>query len=358
MKGREEEPEVRLSSSEAETRLSTPSVSRSSSFNTVKRPRVHKRDTTIKRSSTFKLLSRHSQTKQSRLTLDILQSLTPYKNGVDTVTEAARDLLINCLQTEAVVHEIFFPHVIKDTRLTVDDLRGFPIETLAIAIVAEAISECRDQFKFHCTIEKNYLHDKLRDIYTSLHWKKLGFSLYTKLYPKVVKDEKSGVCLQDFINDDGQSWAERILVNITDSSWTMKWVQKIVRGLCTEEDYNNEMNALFVKLHLLDPQSVIPAFHFLLNQRALPAVNLELATRNYLGGRLDCAPVIKFVQDAILKESLPVNVSKLSLNEIELFYGVEVDEFIVTECRNLGVWNGNRPTNQRISKATDRCSVM
>ena len=64
------------------------------------------------------------------------------------------------------------------------------------------------------------------------------------------------------------------------------------------------------------------------------------------------------MEDAILKESLPVNVSKLSLNEIELFYGVEVDEFIVTGCRNLGVWNGNRPANLRISKVSERCSVM
>lgn len=91
---------------------------------------------------------------------------------------------------------------------------------------------------------------------------------------------------------------------------------------------------------------------------ALPLVNLELATRSYLGGRLDYTPIIKFVENAILKESLPVNVSKLSLNEIELFYGVEVDEFMVTECRNLGVWNGNRPDNHKISKASERCSMM
>ena len=87
-------------------------------------------------------------------------------------------------------------------------------------------------------------------------------------------------------------------------------------------------------------------------------MNLELATRNYLGGKLDSTVLIKYIEDAIMKESLPVNVSKLSLNEIEVFYGVEVDEFIVTECRNLGVWTGNRPDNYRISKASERCSVM
>ena len=42
---------------------------------------------------------------------------------------------------------------------------------------------------------------------------------------------------------------------------------RIVRGQISEDDYNREMNALFVKLHLLDPQLVIPAFQFLLAQR-------------------------------------------------------------------------------------------
>ena len=172
-------PESRSSTPETETRLSTPSVSRSSSFNTVKRPRV-KREISVKRSSTFKFLSKETQSKK-QLTVDVLQSLTPYKNGVDTVTEAARDLLINCLQSETVVHDIFFPHVVKDTRLIQDDLRGFPVDSLAVAVVAEAISECRDQFKFHCTIEKNYLDDELRDMYTSVHWKKLGMSHFISL---------------------------------------------------------------------------------------------------------------------------------------------------------------------------------
>jgi hypothetical protein len=38
------------------------------------------------------------------------------------------------------------------------------------------------------------------------------------------------------------------------------------------------MNALFLKLHLLDPQSVIPAFQFLLNQRGMDRVYVTIAT--------------------------------------------------------------------------------
>jgi len=62
-------------------------------------------------------------------------------------------------------------------------------------------------------------------------------------------------------------WAERIIERMTEPSWTMQWVQKIVRGHVTEEEYNMAMNALFVKLHLLDPQSVIPTYHLLNNIR-------------------------------------------------------------------------------------------
>ena len=54
-----------------------------------------------------------------------------------------------------------------------------------------------------------------------------------------------------------------------DPHWTRCVQQSIVRGVYSEEDYNRDMNALFVKLHLLDPQSVIPAYQFLLNQRGV-----------------------------------------------------------------------------------------
>ena len=62
-------------------------------------------------------------------------------------------------------------------------------------------------------------------------------------------------------------WAERLLAHIMEPRWTKHWMFKIVLGQYSDEEYNKEMNALFVKLHLLDPQTVIPAFQFLLNQR-------------------------------------------------------------------------------------------
>ena len=37
----------------------------------------------------------------------------------------------------------------------------------------------------------------------------------------------------------------------------------MVRGECTDLDYNRDINILFVKLHLLDPTLVMPAYHHL-----------------------------------------------------------------------------------------------
>lgn len=68
-------------------------------------------------------------------------------------------------------------------------------------------------------------------------------------------------------------WAEKLLAHIMEPRWTLTWMFRIVRGQCTEADYNREMNALFVKIHLLDPQVVIPAFQFLLNQKGTTLYN-------------------------------------------------------------------------------------
>ncbi|XP_045181793.2 uncharacterized protein LOC123540646 [Mercenaria mercenaria] len=328
-------------------------ATRISSFKTVKRPVVKKNE-----KKGFSFFSTSPKQKQTKLTLETLQALTPFHKGKDVVADAAREILLNRIRMDDSVHKLFFSDTVIDTRISEDDFRGFPIVKLSVAMVAEAISKCNDNLKFHCTVEKNNLENVLQEVYESVHWKKLGFSLYTKLYPSVVRDEKFNVCLQDFIDDNGPEWAERMIERMTEPSWTMNWVQKIVRGQVTEEDYNAEMNALFVKLHLLDPQSVIPTYHLLNHIKALPECNLELATRNYLGGPLDCAVFTDNVKLAIAKETHPMNVSKLSLDEIELFYGLEVEEFILSDVRDLGVWNGRRPNNKKQSKFQDRCKIM
>lgn len=91
---------------------------------------------------------------------------------------------------------------------------------------------------------------------------------------------------------------------------------------------------------------------------ALPSVNLELATRNYLGGPLDSSLLDEEVMEAEHKDSVPLNASRISLSDLEVTHGVEVEEFITSECRTLDIWNEKRPENSKLSKARDRCVVM
>ncbi|KAH3809284.1 hypothetical protein DPMN_137646 [Dreissena polymorpha] len=74
------------------------------------------------------------------------------------------------------------------------------------------------------------------------------------------------------------------------------------------------MNTLFVKLHMLDPQSVVPTFHLLNHIRALPECNLELAIRDYLGGPLDAAALSAHARTTVTKEAMP-SVSRMSLDK-------------------------------------------
>ncbi|XP_076456534.1 uncharacterized protein LOC143290880 [Babylonia areolata] len=297
-------------------------------------------------------------------TLEILQSLTPFsEEGRDVVTQASRDLLLTCIRTDVRVHSVFFPSALPSPLQERLDLRTFPMEPLAVAFTAQAIANVKDEFGFHTAINKGAVDDALRDIYGSLQWKKLGFQMYTLVYPEVVKDPESGLSLQDFMGDEGHIWAERLVQQLQEPGWAQHVHHRIVRGQYTEEDYNQDMNALFVKLHILDPQSVIPAFQFLLGQRALPAVNLELATRNYLGGPLDWRAVQADVESAEFKATAPVHVTRPSAQQhhehhAEVFYGTAVDDFIVSECRNLGLWSGLRPDNVRAAKTEGKCRVM
>ncbi|KAK3782573.1 hypothetical protein RRG08_028068 [Elysia crispata] len=295
-----------------------------------------------------------------RLSVEILHSLTPFHtNGHDKVTQASRDLLLSCIKFEPRIHKIFFPSFEAPPGLSLVEFGTFPIERLANVFVAEAISRVKDEYGFHGTIDKSRVEEHLDEIYGSLQWKKLGFQLYTLMYPEVVKDPKTNVRLRDFLLNEGHVWAERLISHVSDPAWTRAVHQRMVRGRYSEEQYNRDMNALFVKLHLLDPQSVIPAYQHLLNQRALPAVNLELATRNYLEGPLDWSSIEHDVAKAERKASTPIHASRMSLpSDLDVYYGVDVDEFIVTECRNLGLWSGLRPHNCKVVKARDRCAVM
>lgn len=146
------------------------SVKRSSSQRS---PPRAKRGAGVRRTNSFNLLARPSKP-GDRLNVELLYSLTPYKDNLDEVSEYARSILINAIKMEPYVHDIFFPNENPDPVLDYVDTRGFPMDKLATALVAESISKIKDEFKFHQMIDKSSLQDVLRDIYNGLQWKKIG----------------------------------------------------------------------------------------------------------------------------------------------------------------------------------------
>ena len=61
-------------------------------------------------------------------------------------------------------------------------------------------------------------------------------------------------------------------------------------------------------------------FNDLLLVTALPDLNLELATTNYLGGPLEWTLIREEVRQAINFMSIPSNVSRYSLSEIRVCF--------------------------------------
>ncbi|CAG5132194.1 unnamed protein product, partial [Candidula unifasciata] len=204
----------------------------------------------------------------SHLTVETLHSLTPFQpDGSDAVTSASRDFLLSCIKSQPAIHRVFFPSFEPPPLLKLVEYRTFPIDALSTTLIAEAISKLKDPYNFYRIINRAVVEDQLKEVYESLHWKKLGFHLYTTLYPDVVRETSTNIRLRDFMGADGHVWAEKLASHVMDPRWLRSIHQGIVRGRYTEDLYNRDMNALFVKLHLLDPQSVIPVYQFLLNQK-------------------------------------------------------------------------------------------
>ena len=84
-----------------------------------------------------------------------------------------------------------------------------------------------------------------------------------------------------------------------------------------------------------------------------------MATTNYLGDPLDWTLIRKDVETAIHKPMYPSNVSKLNLGEVDVYYGVEVLEFIMAEPRDLELLTEKGvPDNHRTTTLKDRCVCM
>lgn len=58
-------------------------------------------------------------------------------------------------------------------------------------------------------------------------------------------------------------WGQEMYERIHDTKWLYSVVQPIVANRVTAAEYNRDLNILFVKLHLLQPTLVVPAYHYL-----------------------------------------------------------------------------------------------
>ena len=92
---------------------------------------------------------------------------------------------------------------------------------------------------------------------------------------------------------------------------------------------------------------------------AVPDLSLDLATTNYLGDALQWTLISQDVSRAITTATYPTNVSLLTNTEpVQLYYGIDVCQFILDQCHELGLWTGEYPDNCRLSHFRDRCRLM
>ena len=90
---------------------------------------------------------------------------------------------------------------------------------------------------------------------------------------------------------------------------------------------------------------------------ALPDLNLELVTTNYLGDLLDWRLIKQEVSGALSRMTRPNNVSRWSLDQFDVYYGIQVTEFVFMDAKQLGLWTGRYPNNKRISQLKDRIPI-
>ena len=61
-----------------------------------------------------------------------------------------------------------------------------------------------------------------------------------------------------------QTWARLLSERVREKQWVYaNLISPIVQGRCTDEEYNRDLNILFIKLHLLDPTTVMSTYDYL-----------------------------------------------------------------------------------------------
>ncbi|CAH1791943.1 unnamed protein product [Owenia fusiformis] len=292
------------------------------------------------------------------LSTDVLLSLTPVQNNTDTLVKHCKDILMSYLINQSHIKDAFFPdeklNRIRDEEIIDSD--WFDFEFLGNLLMFKNVYHIKDTYKINKMVDGKTVEELLKDICSSSDWKKLGFNIYTSLFPDFVKDRLTNLTFRKFM-ENGAYWARELSQKMLGQNWVYSVLHPLTKGNYTEGQFRRDMNIQFMKLHLLDPQSVMITFMEL--QRVLPKMSLDLVTTDYLGG-----PIIfdKQISDSITKAvnkaTSPTHASKLSLDELEIFYGEAVIKFITSHGKDFGIWTGYSPDNRKISRFKDRCIIL
>ncbi|ELU14379.1 hypothetical protein CAPTEDRAFT_224865 [Capitella teleta] len=283
------------------------------------------------------------------LDVEILLRMTPEINGQDLPQLAARHLLVSVLKSQPSVHEVFFPKEKAHSCAASVDPDWFDFDSFSVLFVCQAIAELNDGHGIRDMIDVDRVYADLQEFYQSTQWKKLGFALYCLVFSRVVKDEMTMVPFSAFMDTDRQKWAAELETRVCSS----QWIYHVTHSGSTDDEVKETVNLELLKIHLLHPPSATSCFHKL--SKAIPGLSLNLVIKNYLGMPLDWRLLIAEVASALQEVTYPSGrIQRLTTKEVEVFYGVEVTEFVMTHARPLGLWTGNYAFNHRILNWTDR----
>lgn len=286
------------------------------------------------------------------LNIDNLMNLNPKFDELDVVNQACRNVFMNIIKHQESVFETFFSNVKMEYCDNEIDPDWFDFDEFSVLFVCQAIANIKDPYGIYEMLDTQLIEERLLEMYMSPNWKKIGFCLYTMLFADLVKDRNSGITFRQYMDSDRRYWADKIYEKIREPSWIENNLLQ-----CTDNCMSNrDINTIFVKLHLLDPTTVFPAYTHM--KKNIPDLNLELVTTNYLGEPFDWKIIKNEIEIAVGKQTLPSNMPKITIDDYEYYCGVKVAEFIMQVPKDMGIWSGIFPDNKRLSTFKDRCFIM
>ncbi|KAI0214551.1 hypothetical protein LSAT2_000337 [Lamellibrachia satsuma] len=289
---------------------------------------------------------------QIPLTVETLSAMTPIVNGCDIIRLAARHLLLSHVKSQQCVRATFFSsHTPVEAEAHIDP-DWFDFDTFGCLVMCQALAAAEDPFGISRMLHREKIDAKLEDIYASPQWRRMGFALYSILFQDMVKDDKRHISFRRYMDNDRCHWAAALSAHVRSSKWLYSVIRPIIKGEYSDCDYRRDLNILFIKLHLLDPSTVMPTYEHL--NKAFPDLHLELATTNYLGEPLPSTLLQPAVDAAIDKATYPCESPRFTADTLHVFYGVGVLEFIYSHARRLELCTGSDADNMRVSHFWDR----